>query len=171
MFATWCCFSISEIISCTCAFIWHYQYFNSLNIHFSKSKKKKKATTRTFAVATCPSVSSLSIVPVGKYGTIAVNDRANNLEEIEFNLKWTTFHQLRYILPIIWVPKVEFKLVLGCSKPTWEFYKWQKAAQTQLLVNGSSPKIWLQVRKEREKSQLWHACNICDSYYRFQNVC
>lgn len=120
----------------------------------SKSKKKRKATTLTFAVATCPSVSSLSIVPVGKYGTIAVNDRANNLEEIEFNLKWTTFNQLGYSLPIIWVPKVEFKLVLGCSKPTWEFYKWQKAAQTQLLVNGSSPKIWLQVRKEREKSQL-----------------
>ena len=34
----------------------------------------------TFAVATRPSISSLSIVPVGKYGMIAVKDLANNLK-------------------------------------------------------------------------------------------
>ena len=60
---------------------------HSTTISVKESKKIKEPTTCTFAVATCPSVSSLSIVPVGKYGTIAVNDRANNLDEIEFNLK------------------------------------------------------------------------------------
>lgn len=58
----------------------------------ANTKLKLQHVRCTFAVATCPSVSSLSIVPVGKYGTIAVNDLANNLDEIVFNFTYTVNH-------------------------------------------------------------------------------
>jgi len=41
----------------------------------------------TLAVATCPSVSTLSIVPVGKYGRMKVNERAMYLQQYNTTIR------------------------------------------------------------------------------------
>ena len=92
--------------------VYHLLVFFEFGTAYTPKTISSKLITHpgnTFAVATWPSVSSLSIVPVGKYGTIAVNDRANSLWECKQMIKKGT----NYCLPILQetslLPKVMHK--------------------------------------------------------------